>query len=123
MLHFMYRWKGVTETGHGGGREKYVRGKEKMKQSVHTNSFVCSAESAVISGQENTLFENRIVHMWVSTKIAASILGISPNALRIRKCRGEIECRYFGKELRFNVSYLLSLFRDERIAKGTANGN
>ena len=63
------------------------------------------------------LFENRIVPKWVPTKIAASILGISPNALRIRKCRGEIECRYFGKELRFDVSYLESLFLQKRKGK------
>lgn len=52
--------------------------------------------------------------MWASTKVAAAILGITPNALRIRKCRGEIECRYFGKQLRFDMSYLQSLFREER---------
>jgi hypothetical protein len=63
------------------------------------------------------LFEKKIVPMWASTKEAAAILGISPNALRIRKCRGEIECRYFGKHLRFDVVYLQSLFRDERIKR------
>lgn len=63
---------------------------------------------------DDALFENRIVPKWVSTKVAASILGISPNALRIRKCRGKVECKYFGKELRFNVTYLESLFRDQR---------
>ena len=63
---------------------------------------------------KNLFFENKIVPMWVSTKVAASILGISPNALRIRKCRGEIECLYFGKELRFDASYLLSLFHNKR---------
>ncbi len=62
----------------------------------------------------SSLFQNRIAPEWISTKEAALILGISTNALRIRKCRGEIECRYFGKHLRFNVNYLLSLFRDER---------
>ncbi len=37
----------------------------------------------------NLFFENKIEPMWASTKIAAAILGISPNALRIRKCRGQ----------------------------------
>lgn len=64
--------------------------------------------------ENKQLFENQIVPRWVPTKVAASILGISPNALRIRKCRGEIECRYFGKELRFDVCYLQSLFLQER---------
>ena len=63
---------------------------------------------------ETMLFENKIVPMWASTKVAAAMLGISPNALRIRKCRGEIECRYFGKYLRFNVGDLQSLFRNSR---------
>lgn len=62
----------------------------------------------------NLLFEKQIEPVWTSTKGAAQILGISPNALRIRKCRGEIECRYFGKYLRFNVTYLYSLLRQER---------
>ena len=74
------------------------------------------ASSSVLKHSEinRWLFENKIVPEWVSTKVAASMLGISPNALRIRKCRGEIECRYFGKELRFNVHYLQRLFRDQR---------
>lgn len=63
----------------------------------------------------NLLFENQIVPMWASTKVAAAILGITPNALRIRKCRGEIECRYFGKHLRFNVSQLQSHFREQPV--------
>ena len=62
----------------------------------------------------NLFFENKIEPMWASTKIAAAILGISPNALRIRKCRGQIECRYFGNQLRFNMTYLQSLLRLER---------
>ncbi len=63
---------------------------------------------------DTKFFENQIVPMWASTKVAASMLGISPNALRIRKCRGEIECRYFGKYLRFNVCDLQSHFRLQR---------
>lgn len=62
-------------------------------------------------------FENKIESVWASTKAAAAILGITPNALRIRKYRGQIECRYFGKYLRFNVSYLTTLFREERQAR------
>lgn len=64
--------------------------------------------------QGSQFFENRIAAEWVCTKTAAAILGISPNALRIRKCRGEIECRYFGNQFRFNVSYLHTLFREQR---------
>jgi hypothetical protein len=72
---------------------------------------------AVNSRSELLIFENKIVPVWASTKDAAQMLGISPNALRIRKCRGEIECRYFGKYLRFNVSQLQSLFREHRVSR------
>ena len=63
---------------------------------------------------EIQFFDNQIVPMWASTKVAAEMLGITPNALRIRKCRGEIECRYFGKYLRFNMQDLQSHFRETR---------
>lgn len=73
-----------------------------------------NSRTEILELPSSRLFENRIATEWISTKDAAAILGISPNALRIRKCRGEIECRYFGTQLRFNVTYLLSLFREER---------
>ena len=71
-------------------------------------------DNGELTNQGQMIFENKIVPMWASTKVAAAILGITPNALRIRKYRGEIECRYFGKQLRFNVNYLQSLFRQQR---------
>jgi len=67
--------------------------------------------------QESSIFENQIAPMWVSTKAAAAILGISPNALRIRKCRGQIECRYDRNHLRFNLNYLRSIPRESRREK------
>lgn len=70
-------------------------------------------EKAVNSEAEKLFFEKQIVPMWASTKVAAQILGITPNALRIRKHRGEIECRYFGRHLRFNVEQLQTLFREK----------
>ena len=85
-----------------------------MNKGRESETVGSSTSSAVISNQENLLFENKIVPMWASTKVAATILGISANALRIRKCRGEVQCRYFGKHLRFDVLYLQSLIRDER---------
>lgn len=86
-----------------------------MVQKEITETFETSTKPAINYSQNTDLFfENKIVPIWVSTKVASSILGISPNALRIRKCRGEIECKYFGKELRFSVSYLHSLFLEKR---------
>ena len=74
--------------------------------------------------ETNPIFENQIVPVWASTKVAAAMLGISPNALRIRKCRGQIQSRYFGNHLRFNVSELQSHFREERqITKGAGYGH
>lgn len=61
------------------------------------------------TAETNPIFENQIVPVWTSTKVAAAMLGISPNALRIRKCRGQIESGYFGKHLRFKVSSIQSL--------------
>lgn len=63
---------------------------------------------------KNEFFENKCESNWLSTKSASAILGISPNALRIRKHRGLIEYRYFGRYLRFNINYLSTLFSEER---------
>ncbi|RYZ76679.1 MAG: hypothetical protein EOP05_04285 [Proteobacteria bacterium] len=65
-------------------------------------------------GYRNEFFEKQIDPVWASTKVAAKILDISPNALRIMKCRGKVECRYFGKHLRFEISQLQLLLRKNR---------
>lgn len=85
-----------------------------MNNTEMKKEVVYYSDNCLNSKKKNEFFENGIAPEWVSTKVAALILGISPNALRIRKCRGEIECRYFGKELRFNKKYLESLFQDQR---------
>ncbi len=63
------------------------------------------------------LFENQIWAEkedentpWLTTKKASAYLGISPNALRIRVHRGEIEAHKFGAHLRFTPMALQSLF-------------
>lgn len=98
MLVEMY---GVTKTG-----------QRRRAGRVRRNSDDTGETKEVNWNQEIKFFENQMVPVWASTKVAAQIFGIAPNALRIRKCRGEIECRYFGKHLRFNVSQLL--FRETR---------
>ena len=99
--------------------------KEAMTRASGLKNCRSKHESgAVESDTENLIFENQIVPVWASTKVAAAILGISPNALRIRKCRGQIRSRYFGNHLRFNVSELQSQFREERqITKGDGYGH
>ncbi len=100
-----------------GDKNNYKTGENNTDRTglKEINSEVIKGSSFEIENRNsNQFFENQIVPLWVSTKIAASILGISANALRIRKCRGEIQSKYFGNELRFNVSYLHSLFHDQR---------
>jgi excisionase family DNA binding protein len=56
-------------------------------------------------------FENRIEQEWLTTKQASLFLGITPNALRIMVCRGQIPFYKFGRRLRFRVSDCKSLFK------------
>lgn len=90
-----------------------------IENKRNTNTNRSGEISRVNWGPDKVFFDNQIVPVWASTKVAATILGITPNALRIRKCRGEIQCRYFGKHLRFDVNQIVSLMRDERPTKGT----
>ena len=55
-------------------------------------------------------FDNKIVPEYVSTRVAAQILGISENALRIKVCRGLIPCYHFGRSLRFRPDEIFKLF-------------
>lgn len=58
----------------------------------------------------SSLFENKIVPEYVSTEVAAQVLGISENALRIKVCRGQIPCYRLGRSLRFKLSEINRLF-------------
>jgi hypothetical protein len=54
--------------------------------------------------QKEWLFE--IVPEYVPTKIAAMLLGISENALRIKVCRGQISAEHDGRKLKFRLADL-----------------
>ena len=56
--------------------------------------------------RDNVLFDNRILHEWLSTKQAADYLSITPNALRIWVCRGKIKAYKLGSRLRFQIKDL-----------------
>lgn len=56
-------------------------------------------------------FDNRIEQEWLTTKQASLFLGITPNALRIMVCRGQIPFYKFGRRLRFRVLDCQSLFK------------
>jgi hypothetical protein len=60
--------------------------------------------------ESSKFFENKIVHEYVSTRVAAQFLGISENALRIKVCRGLIPYYHFGRSLRFRISEISMLF-------------
>ena len=48
---------------------------------------------------------------FLSTKKAAEFLNVSPNALRIKVCRGEVKYYKLGKLLRFLESDLKNLLK------------
>ena len=66
----------------------------------------------------NLIFENKIVPEYVPTKLAASYLGISEGALRIRVCRGQIRAHKFGRSLRFRLPELANLFQTKEVSNG-----
>ena len=85
------------------------------EENKHSSS---ESGNEICSESRKLLFENQqLVPMWVSTKTAASILDITPNALRIRRCRGEIECQYLGSKPRYDVTYIRSLVQQKRASK------
>ncbi len=59
---------------------------------------------------ENQIFENRIDREWLTTKEAAHVLAISPNALRILVYRNQVRVYKFGRSLRFKLVDLRALF-------------
>lgn len=58
-----------------------------------------------------SFFDKKIVGEFLSTIEAAEFLRISPNALRIKVCRGEVKYYKFGKLLRFLAGDLKSLLK------------
>ncbi len=83
-----------------------------MVQREKTETFETSTKTA-INYNKNTelLFEKKIVPELIPTRLAADILGISENALRIKVCRGSIPAQKFGRHLRFQVSEIVSLLQ------------
>lgn len=74
-------------------------------------------ETSISGACAPTFFENRIVCEWLSTKEAATYLGITPNALRILVCRGKVRSYKLGCRLKFrfkDLRNLLSLKGDSR---------
>ncbi len=64
-----------------------------------------------LQNERELFFENKIVPELIPTKIAANILGITENALRIKVCRGLVPAQKFGRSLRFKVSEIARLLQ------------
>jgi hypothetical protein len=60
-----------------------------------------------VSGAQ--IFENKIASEFVPTRLAAELLGISENALRIKVCRRQVSVYKFGRSLRFKTSEIVQL--------------
>ena len=83
-----------------------------MKKSEHfteangqTDLHNCDS---VVDASGQLLFHNRIMGKWLSTKEAASYLGITPNALRIMVHRGKVKAHRLGARLKFSLEDLKS---------------
>ena len=59
---------------------------------------------------ETQLFEN-LGEKWLPSSVAASILGVSSNALRIKVYRGQVRAYKLGSQLRFKYSDLRALLQ------------
>ena len=70
----------------------------------------CREGDLVDSNTREMFFENKIVPEYITTRLAANILGISENALRIRVCRGQVPVHKFGRSLRFRMTEIAGLF-------------
>lgn len=82
------------------------------KKSLKNNNGIKNDYPLKLNLSENNLlFDNQIVPELIPTRLAANILGISENALRIKVCRGLVPAYKFGRNLRFRVSEITSLFQ------------
>lgn len=68
--------------------------------------------------ESSKFFDNRIddqscSHEWLSSGEAASILRVTPNALRIMVYRGHVRAFKVGNRLRFRRSDCLALFKQK----------
>lgn len=58
------------------------------------------------------IFDNQIDEVWLNSKSAAAYLDISPNALRIMVCRGQVKASKLNGRLRFRVVDLVGLLKE-----------
>ena len=63
------------------------------------------------NSESKMFFENLEVGEWLTSTEAARFLRISPNALRIKVCRGEVKFKKLGSRLRFCVHELKCLLQ------------
>lgn len=61
------------------------------------------------------LFENLATTRWLNTKEAATYLGISTNALRIRVHRGQVQAHKLGQRLKFQIATLNAALQKKEV--------
>ena len=92
--------------------EKNVRNKEDFfKKKVTKQEETATMEGAF----GHSLFDNQIAEKWLSTKEAASYLGLTPNALRILVHRGRVKAYKLGSRLRFRVRDLKASLQPKEV--------
>lgn len=72
---------------------------------------VAKIATTINERSSSLLYDNRIEQEWLTTIQASLFLGITPNALRIMVCRGQIPFYKLGRRLRFKVLDFRSLFQ------------
>ncbi len=83
------------------------REKEKEEKNREKSEEINSVEGVSLVDLKTgskSFFLNKIVSEYVPTKLAAELLGISENALRIKVCRGQVPVHKFGRSLRFRIA-------------------
>jgi excisionase family DNA binding protein len=67
-------------------------------------------ENTVLAFPAPSIFDNQNSKEWLTTKEAAELLGVTPNALRIMVHRGHVPVYKLGKRLRFRLRDCQALF-------------
>lgn len=85
-----------------------------MEQDNKRNNTSGKEENAAVNLSDRSMFfEKKIAAEYITTRLAAEILGISESALRIKVCRGQVPVHRLGRSLRFRISEITQLFKHE----------
>ena len=71
--------------------------------------MILSASNSIAKSDQ--IFEIQKVGEWLTSNEAARFLGITPNALRIKVCRGSVKFWKLNGRLRFRTDELVCLLQ------------